>query len=187
MAQKPKKPSSPFAVLKDVELAPPKPAKAAPAAGQGKRSASSQASAKSSSTQPASAPAAVDPAQRARDYDERMAIRRAYAGVQRMNELGQDDKLAWALIPLLGFTLAAAMLAAIVYGLTPDEKWDARHNPGSAVHDTRWAPILGVIVALMLGAAGPATRTRAALLSGRIRPSFFKSVMASSAAVRAVA
>jgi len=74
-------------------------------------------------------------------------------GVQRMNELGQDDKLAWALIPLLGFTLAAAMLAAIVYGLTPDEKWDARHNPGSAVHDTRWAPIFGVIVALMLGAA----------------------------------
>ncbi len=74
-------------------------------------------------------------------------------GVQRMNELGQDDKLAWALIPLLGFTLAAAMLAAIVYGLAPDEKWDARHNPGSAVHDTRWAPILGVIVALMLGAA----------------------------------
>ena len=86
MAQKPKKPSSPFAVLKDVELAPPKPAKAAPAAGQGKRSASSQASAKSSSTQPASAPAAVDPAQRARDYDERMAIKRAYAGVQRMGD-----------------------------------------------------------------------------------------------------
>jgi hypothetical protein len=22
------------------------------------------------------------------------------------------------------------MLTAIVYGLTPDEKWDARHNPG---------------------------------------------------------
>ena len=60
---------------------------------------------------------------------------------------------AGALIPLLGFTLAAAMLAAIVYGLTPDERWDARHNPGSAVHDTRWAPIFGVIVALMLGAA----------------------------------
>ena len=46
-----------------------------------------------------------------------------------------------------------AMLAAIVYGLTPDDKWDARHNPGSATHDTRWGPVLGVIVALMLGAA----------------------------------
>jgi hypothetical protein len=74
-------------------------------------------------------------------------------GVQRMNELGQDDRLAWALIPLLGFVLAGAMLAAIVYGLTPDEKWDARHNPGAAVHATRWGPVLGVIVALMLGAA----------------------------------
>lgn len=74
-------------------------------------------------------------------------------GLQRMNEFGQDDKLAWALIPLLGFILAAAMLAAIVYGLTPDEKWDARHNPGRPAQDTRWGPVLGVIVALMLGAA----------------------------------
>jgi hypothetical protein len=57
------------------------------------------------------------------------------------------------LIPLLGAMLAGAMLAAIVYGLTPDEKWDARHNPGAAVHATRWGPVLGVIVALLLGAA----------------------------------
>ena len=48
-----------------------------------------------------------------------------------------DHPLAWALIPLLGAMLAAAMLAAIVYGLTSDEKWDARHNPGGAVHPTR--------------------------------------------------
>ena len=74
-------------------------------------------------------------------------------GIQRMNELGQDDRLAWALIPLLGVIVAAGMLAAIVYGLTPDEKWDARYNPGGAVHATRWGPILGVIAALMLGAA----------------------------------
>lgn len=74
-------------------------------------------------------------------------------GLERMNELGQDDKLAWALIPLLGFSLAAAMLAAIVYGLTPDEKWDARHNPGAPTQATRWGPVFGVIVALMLGAA----------------------------------
>ncbi len=74
-------------------------------------------------------------------------------GLQRMDELGQDDRLAWALIPLLGFAVAAAMLAAIVYGLTPDEKWDARHNPGGAVHSTGWGPVMGVIVALLLGAA----------------------------------
>jgi len=74
-------------------------------------------------------------------------------GLQRMNELGQDDQLAWALIPLLGFMLAGAMLAAIVYGLTPDDKWDARHNPGEAGQATGWGPVVGVIVALMLGAA----------------------------------
>jgi hypothetical protein len=73
-------------------------------------------------------------------------------GVQRMNELGQDDKLAWALIPLLGFALAAAMLAAIVYGLTPDEKWDLSHNPGAPVQATGWGAVLGVVLALLLGA-----------------------------------
>ena len=46
-----------------------------------------------------------------------------------MRELGADDRLAWVLIPLLGLTLAAAMLSAIVYGLTPDENWNARFNP----------------------------------------------------------
>jgi hypothetical protein len=73
-------------------------------------------------------------------------------GVQRMVDLGQDDMLAWALIPLLGFALAAAMLAAIVYGLTPDEKWDQRHNPGAPVQTTGWGAVLGVVLALLLGA-----------------------------------
>jgi TM2 domain-containing membrane protein YozV len=39
-------------------------------------------------------------------------------GVQRMRQLGVDDHLAWALIPLLGLTLSIAMLSAIVHGLT---------------------------------------------------------------------
>jgi hypothetical protein len=74
-------------------------------------------------------------------------------GVQRMGLLGQDDRLAWLLIPLLGLMLAQSMLAGIVYGLTPDERWDARHNPGHAVQRTGWAPIIGVIACLMLGGA----------------------------------
>ena len=41
-------------------------------------------------------------------------------GVQRMRNLGQDDQLAWLLIPLLGIAVSAAMLSAIVYGLTSD-------------------------------------------------------------------
>lgn len=82
------------------------------------------------------------------------------AGLIRLRELGQDDRLAWVLLPLLGLMLSTAMLFAIVYGLTPDEKWDARHNPGQPVHATRWGPILGVILALLLG--GIATMSTAA-------------------------
>jgi hypothetical protein len=45
------------------------------------------------------------------------------------------------------------MLCAILYGLTPDEKWDARRNPGLPRARTAWGPVLGVIAALMLGSA----------------------------------
>jgi hypothetical protein len=74
------------------------------------------------------------------------------AGVRRMVELGQDDRLAWLLIPILGLMLAGTMLAAIVYGLTPDEKWDARHNGGATSAPGGWGAVLGVVFALMLGA-----------------------------------
>jgi hypothetical protein len=73
-------------------------------------------------------------------------------GVRRMLDLGQDDRLAWLLLPLLGLMLAQAALCAIVYGLTPDERWDARHNADEPVHPTAWGPVLGVIAALMIGA-----------------------------------
>lgn len=73
-------------------------------------------------------------------------------GVQRMQAFGQDDRLAWLLIPVLGLMISQAMLCAIVYGLTPDEKWDARHNPGQPVHPTAWGPVLAVIAALLIGA-----------------------------------
>lgn len=72
-------------------------------------------------------------------------------GVARIRTLGQDDMLAWALVPILGLMIAQAMLCAIVYGLTPDEKWDARHNPGRPGAGTRWAPVLGAVFALMVG------------------------------------
>ncbi|MDL2337295.1 MAG: hypothetical protein QFE16_05575 [Pseudomonadota bacterium] len=72
-------------------------------------------------------------------------------GVQRARSLGQDDHLAWVLIPLLGFTIAAAMLAAIVYGLTSDDKWNARFNANRPGH-SGWAAIIGVMLALLVGA-----------------------------------
>ena len=74
-------------------------------------------------------------------------------GVQRMISFGQDDKLAWLLVPLLGLMLSQAMLMAIIYGLTPDEKWDARHNTGLAGQATAWGPIFAAVLALLIGGA----------------------------------
>jgi hypothetical protein len=78
-------------------------------------------------------------------------------GINRVFEFGQDDQLSWLLIPLLGFMIAYTMLQAIVYGLTPDEKWHARFNPQLASSpDTApasgWSAVIGVVLALLLGA-----------------------------------
>lgn len=73
------------------------------------------------------------------------------AGVLRMRTLGQDDRIAWLLIPVLGLMISQAMLAAIVIGLTPDERWQSRFNPGSSPRRSGWGAVIGVIVALMLG------------------------------------
>jgi hypothetical protein len=74
-------------------------------------------------------------------------------GVLRMRALGGDDLLPWFLIPWLGVTITAGMLSALVYGLTPDAAWSERYNPGGAPTQTGWATIIGVILALSVGAA----------------------------------
>lgn len=73
-------------------------------------------------------------------------------GVQRMRQLGQDDRLAWLLIPLLGLVLSAAMLMAIIYALTPDDRWNARFNPHGPASRSGWATVIGAAVALFVGA-----------------------------------
>ena len=73
------------------------------------------------------------------------------AGAVRMRNLGQDDHAAWLLIPLLGLMLSVGMLAAIVYGLMPDDKFSARFNPGQPTQRTGWGPVIGVVVALLAG------------------------------------
>jgi hypothetical protein len=72
-------------------------------------------------------------------------------GAWRMHTLGQDDRLASVLVPLLGLSFSVAMLSAIVTGLTPDAHWDERHNAGLEPRPTGWGPVLGTIVALLLG------------------------------------
>ena len=73
-------------------------------------------------------------------------------GVERVFKFGQDDQLSWLLIPLLGLALSAAMLCGIVYGLTPDEQWNARFNPQGRAHQTGWAVVIGVVISLLVGA-----------------------------------
>ena len=77
-------------------------------------------------------------------------------GLHRMDQLGQDDRLAWLLLPLLGLSFATAMLQTILIGLTPDERWHARHNPGHGdpqhLPASGWVAVIAVILALMVGA-----------------------------------
>lgn len=72
-------------------------------------------------------------------------------GVRRQLAYGVDDQAAWVLLPVLGFSLAAGALMALVYGLMPDEKWNARFNPHGPRHQTGWATIFGVVLALLVG------------------------------------
>ncbi|MGZ5157689.1 MAG: TM2 domain-containing protein [Caldimonas sp.] len=73
-------------------------------------------------------------------------------GFWRMREIGTDDRLGSLLVPLLGAAVAAGMLAALVYGLTPDERWDERQGLRAAPTHSGWATVAGVVVALALGA-----------------------------------
>jgi hypothetical protein len=73
------------------------------------------------------------------------------AGVVRMRNLGQDDRIAWLLIPVLGAMLSAGALTAIVWALMPDERWDQRHNGGITTQPGRWGAVLAAVVGLLLG------------------------------------
>ena len=76
-------------------------------------------------------------------------------GLERVQQFGLDDTLSWMLIPLLGFTMAGCALNAIVYGLTPIEKWNAKFNPEADTLNpsgsTHWGTVIGIATALLLG------------------------------------
>ncbi|MDO4592436.1 MAG: hypothetical protein Q4B46_06485, partial [Comamonadaceae bacterium] len=78
-------------------------------------------------------------------------------GIQRVQQFGQDDRLSWVLIPLLGFTIASCALVAILYGLSSPEQWNARFNPQAAQTaaqgSTNWFTIGAIALSLMVGAA----------------------------------
>lgn len=78
-------------------------------------------------------------------------------GIQRIQQIGQDDQLSWLLVPLLGFTIAACALTGIVYALATPEKWNAKHNPQLALDaspgQTNWITIAAIVASLMIGTA----------------------------------
>ena len=78
-------------------------------------------------------------------------------GIQRVQAFGLDDQLSWVLIPCLGFTIAGCALTAIVYGLMPVEKWNAKFNPQGAADEvagqTNWLTVFGVATSLLIGTA----------------------------------
>ncbi len=84
-----------------------------------------------------------------------MAAALGWWGVERVRLYGQDDQLAWALVPLLGFTIAGTALTAIYYGLMAPEKWNAQHSPAAAADassaTTNWLTMAAVVFALLVG------------------------------------
>ncbi|MEW6341753.1 MAG: TM2 domain-containing protein [Pseudomonadota bacterium] len=61
--------------------------------------------------------------------------------------------LGWVLAVPGAISLFAAFLSAIVYGLRPDEKWDAQFNAQSQQRSrSGWAVIFVVIFSLFIGA-----------------------------------
>jgi hypothetical protein len=48
--------------------------------------------------------------------------------------------------------VAGTMLRAILYGLTPDERWHARHAGAQGLPPSGWPVVIGIVIALMLGA-----------------------------------
>lgn len=59
----------------------------------------------------------------------------------------------WVLAITGSASVLAAFLAAIVYGLRPDQKWDAQFNAGqSSRSQSGWGVIFVVIFSLLIGA-----------------------------------
>jgi len=74
-------------------------------------------------------------------------------GFQLLMATERASTLGWVLVVPGAISLLAAFLAAIVYGLRPDEKWDAQFNPHTERYsESGWAVIFVVIFSLLIGA-----------------------------------
>ncbi|MEN9341730.1 MAG: hypothetical protein RJA32_172 [Pseudomonadota bacterium] len=80
-----------------------------------------------------------------------------FAGILGWKLLGASDMssaLGWILAAIGFISFEASLLTTIVFGLRPDEKWDAQFNANSGQKSASgWLVILCVIASLMIGAA----------------------------------
>lgn len=74
-------------------------------------------------------------------------------GVMLVVASERASMLGWALAFLGAVSLLSAFLAAIAYGLRPDEKWDAQFNAQTRRKSrSGWTVIFTVIFSLLIGA-----------------------------------
>jgi hypothetical protein len=80
-----------------------------------------------------------------------------FAGILGWMLLGASDMssaLGWILVAAGFIAIEASWLTTIVFGLRPDEKWDAQFNANSGQKSASgWLVVLCVIASLMIGAA----------------------------------
>lgn len=66
--------------------------------------------------------------------------------------VGRGPNPFWVLLPIL-VSCIAGWIEALVIGLSPDEKWDARYNQGSGrASESNWVVVLIVILTTLVGA-----------------------------------
>jgi TM2 domain-containing membrane protein YozV len=76
-------------------------------------------------------------------------------GIDRALSFGQDDTLSWVLMPMLGLSLSASCLTAIVYALADRAAWNRRYNPEldelATPGQTQWLTIGALVASLLIG------------------------------------
>jgi hypothetical protein len=66
--------------------------------------------------------------------------------------IGRGPNPFWVLLPIL-VSCIVGWIEALAIGLTPDEKWDARYNPGSGrASRSNWVVVLIVVLTTLVGA-----------------------------------
>lgn len=64
---------------------------------------------------------------------------------------GHAPNVFWVLLPLL-VSAIVGFIEALVIGVTPDDKWDARHNAGSGrTSQTSWVVALLLVLTMLVG------------------------------------